>query len=104
MLIASSRSQRPTSLDGIVAQHEALNNAAKTTNNEFVALSMRINTTTAVQQLRSLDHYASLPMRNIEISELKHHLVNGWNTERILDMTARSLTDDALPIGLQWAF
>ncbi len=104
MLIASSRSQRPTNLDNVVAQNEALNNAAKTTNNEFAALSIRINATTAIQELCFLEHFASLPLRDVSVAELRNHFVNGWNTERILGMTASSLTDDALPSGLQWAF
>jgi hypothetical protein len=39
-----------------------------------------------------------------DVDAIGNYLINGWNTERILRITAKSLTVDALPSGLQWGF
>lgn len=79
--------------------------AATTTNNEFTALAIKIQPDAALSQLLQLPHFLSLSRRHTsDLSGIKNYLINGWNTERILRITADSLTADALPSGLQWGF
>ena len=79
--------------------------AALTTNNEFAALAILIRPNLVVNELRSIKWFQELPLRtSMDLESVKDQLVNGWNTERILRMTSGSLTEDALPSGLQWGF
>jgi hypothetical protein len=79
--------------------------AAITTNNEFAALAIRIQADAVLSELRHLPHFLELSPRQVaDVSGIKSYLVNGWNTERILRITAESLTAEALPSGLQWGF
>ncbi len=79
--------------------------AAITTNNEFAALAVKIELDAVLAELAQLPHFLSLSHRQFtDFGVIKNYLVNGWNTERILRITANSLTSDALPSGLQWGF
>ena len=79
--------------------------AAITTNNEFAALAIKIQPDAGLRELRQLPYFLSLAPRPFaDASTIRNHLINGWNTERILRITANSLTADALPSGLQWGF
>jgi hypothetical protein len=79
--------------------------AAITTNNQFAALAIKIKPNGVLHELRQLPHFLSLsPRHPADVGAIKDYLINGWNTERMLRMTATSLTADALPSGLQWGF
>ncbi len=79
--------------------------AAITTNNEFAALAIKVQSDAALDELMRLPHFLSLSRRQAsDLDVIEDFLVNGWNTERILGITADSLTPGALPSGLQWAF
>src|SRR5438552_12977441 len=79
--------------------------AAVTTNNEFTGLAIKIRPDVVLHELRQLSHFLSLSPRHVSnIGVIKNYLINGWNTERMLKMSATSLTTDALPSGLQWGF
>lgn len=92
----------------LVAKHmnvEERDAAAITTNNEFAALEIMIRPEVVLSELCDIPWFHELPSRSLTDFEfVKDQLVNGWNTERILKITAASLTANALPSGLQWGF
>lgn len=91
-------------LVSLVADAESRGNAARTTSNEFAALAIRLRPQVASAELKDLPQFTSLSQRVEDPTKFRNQLVNGWNTERILGMTAEVLTQDALSSGLQWAF
>lgn len=79
--------------------------AAVTTNNEFTALGIAIRPDLVLNELCNIPWFQKLQSRTLtDFESVKDQLVNGWNTERILRITAASLTENALPSGLQWGF
>jgi hypothetical protein len=79
--------------------------AAVTTNNEFTALGIAIRPDRVLNELCDIPWFQKLPARTLtDFESVKDQLINGWNTERILRITATSLTENALPSGLQWGF
>jgi hypothetical protein len=79
--------------------------AAVTTNNEFAALEIAIRPDLVLNELCDIPWFQELPRRALtDFEPVKDQLINGWNTERILRITAASLTENALPSGLQWGF
>lgn len=85
--------------------YDERDHAAITTNNEFAALAIKIQPDAVLSELRQLPHFLSLsPRQPADVGEIKNYLINGWNTERMLRMTATNLTADALQSGLQWGF
>ena len=96
-----------SSVSPIIKQsiNDERDHAAITTNNEFAALAIRIKPGIALDELCQLPYFLSLQKRHVaDVDAIGNYLVNGWNTERILRITAKSLTVDALPSGLQWGF
>jgi len=75
----------------VVGAAEARDNAAKTTNNEFIALSIRVRPQAAIGQLRTLSHFASLAIRREgAVADLKNQLVNGTLNESLKSQVAAS--------------
>ena len=98
----SANSSAPPSTGRI---NDERDQAAITTNNEFDALAIRIKASVAFDELCHLPYFCSLAQRQLaDADKIGKYLINGWNTERILRITGNSLTDDALPSGLQWGF
>lgn len=79
--------------------------AAIATNHQFAALAMWFDPQKLAADLVALSHFSSLKRSpTYRFDEVKKWVVNGWNTERILGLTAESLSDEALQSALQWGF
>lgn len=80
-------------------------NAATATNNQFAALENWLNPGELITEVTKLPHFSQLKVcKTYEFEEVKKWAMNGWNTERILNLTATSLSDEAIQCALQWGF
>lgn len=79
--------------------------AAVATNHQFAALAMWFDPQKLAAEIVALSHFSNLKKSSTyKFDEVKKWVVNGWNTERILGLTAESLSEDALQSALQWGF
>ena len=80
--------------------------AAEMTNRQFAALGVRLNRAQLRTELTAHIQRgtAPKPAKNYEEGEVRKLATNGWNTERILRLSAELLPADQLENALQWAF
>jgi hypothetical protein len=80
--------------------------AAQMTNRQFAALGVRLNRAQLRTELTAHIQRgtAPKPAKNYEEGEVRKLATNGWNTERILRLSAELLPADQLENALQWAF
>ncbi len=92
-------------LDELDKEQEELKFKAKMTQIQFNSLSLKLDESNLIEELKNLDYFKDFKKSNTcELKEVKKWIVNGWNTEYLLKINHQTLQDDALRNALHWAF
>jgi len=79
--------------------------ASKMTHRQLEAISLKINSSAIIEQINNCRQYESLSqVSNPNLANINKWLINGWNTEYILNQTPTYFNDDEIVYALQWAF
>lgn len=79
--------------------------ASKMTHRQLEAISIKIDPSTIIQEIASCRQYDSLSRAsNPNLPEINKWLINGWNTEYILNQTPVYFNEEEIVYALQWAF
>lgn len=79
--------------------------SAEMTQYQFEALECKLNESTIISLLNSLDYINNLRLsQTCNYIDVEKWLKNSWNTERLLRFTSDSFTGNSLSFSIQWAF
>ena len=86
-------------------EQQELKFKARMTQIQFNALSLKLNESNLIEELKNLDFFKIFQKSNTcDLKEVKKWITNGWNTEYLLKVNYQKFQDDALRNSLHWAF
>jgi uncharacterized protein (UPF0332 family) len=79
--------------------------AALTTNRQFLALRVKLDQKSLLDELKNLSHLNRLrSKRSSHKQEVRKWMVNGWSTEKMIKVNKENLDGDALLQAVHWVF